>query len=308
MGAYKTLDRKDSYITVYTAQKSWTVGSDDFIDLGIQQLEGILPTNNLTQYTTEEHLHNSIRHLYYSNLDDNSSTISGSFENYLQSSLEDYQGRQLNDEIVVFSLPKQIYGTHIQPNTVRISPEIIDPGAYVVNAYVNENGDNSIDVGENQYIENVDLDVLVNDVVDDGEGRLILENSDPIEYVGNVIYPHGLMIITNESLAEYYNTNYFGAQLNWKSNLPIYTHNFHCKVLARELNHTTNKTALSGSNGDILPLINSSSFEPYITTVGLYNDTNELIAVGKLGQPIPKSKETDMSFQIKLDMNFGTKN
>jgi hypothetical protein len=46
----------------------------------------------------------------------------------------------------------------------------------------------------------------------------------------------------------------------------------------------------------------ASFFQPYITTVGLYNDSNELIAVGKLAQPVPKSKYMDMNFVVKLDI------
>ena len=43
----------------------------------------------------------------------------------------------------------------------------------------------------------------------------------------------------------------------------------------------------------------------YITTIGLYNDANELVAVAKMGQPLPKSADTDMSMVVKLDVNFG---
>ena len=45
-----------------------------------------------------------------------------------------------------------------------------------------------------------------------------------------------------------------------------------------------------------------SYFQPYATTVGLYNDSNQLIGVGKLGQPIPKSRFTDMTFVVKFDI------
>ena len=102
----------------------------------------------------------------------------------------------------------------------------------------------------------------------------------------------------------YYN-HYFDAVLGWKSNLPIYTHNYHCRIKTGEFNHTLNKTALQTTDGQIADLISGSAFQPYITTVGLYNDANELVAVGKLGQPLPKSAETDTVIITKLDMNFG---
>jgi len=93
--------------------------------------------------------------------------------------------------------------------------------------------------------------------------------------------------------------------LKWKSNLPIYTHNYHCKLKSHEFNYSLNKTAFENTDGKLLNLLSGSSFAPYFTTVGLYNDANELIAVGKLGRPTPKSTETDMSVLVKLDMNFG---
>jgi hypothetical protein len=68
------------------------------------------------------------------------------------------------------------------------------------------------------------------------------------------------------------------------------------------LNYSQNPSIKSGSNGDTYNFATGSYFQPYITTVGLYNDSNELIAVAKLGQPIPKSRYTDMTFVIALDI------
>ena len=39
-----------------------------------------------------------------------------------------------------------------------------------------------------------------------------------------------------------------------------------------------------------------------INLANLYNDATELIAVAKLGQPIPKSKTNDMTFVVKFDI------
>ncbi len=216
---------------------------------------------------------------------------------------------------------------------------------YVINNYSTEEGVNSFDTEVNLYIENTDFifsstgatcafpseDYLVdepnyvdestpaggefldntdttqkncNEIVDDGEGRLFFKYSSPRYYVGNVIYPHGQLIITDPIVAMYYN-HYFDAVLKWKSTLPIFTHNYHCRLKSSEFNHTLNKTGLEGLDGKLADNISGSSFSPYITTVGLYNDSNELIAVGKMGQPLPKSPETDTVIITKFDMNFG---
>jgi hypothetical protein len=46
----------------------------------------------------------------------------------------------------------------------------------------------------------------------------------------------------------------------------------------------------------------SSYFSPYISTVGLYNNNKELIAVAKLAQPLPISNTTDTNIIINLDL------
>jgi hypothetical protein len=43
-------------------------------------------------------------------------------------------------------------------------------------------------------------------------------------------------------------------------------------------------------------------FQPYITTVGLYNDANELLAVAKYSKPIPKPNNTDMTLIVQIDI------
>ena len=44
-----------------------------------------------------------------------------------------------------------------------------------------------------------------------------------------------------------------------------------------------------------------SYFRPYVTTVGLYNEDRELLVVGKLGQPIRMSDETDTTIVLRWD-------
>ena len=44
-----------------------------------------------------------------------------------------------------------------------------------------------------------------------------------------------------------------------------------------------------------------SYFSPYVSTIGLYNDSNQLLAIAKMAQPVPLSNNTDMTFIIKMD-------
>ena len=51
----------------------------------------------------------------------------------------------------------------------------------------------------------------------------------------------------------------------------------------------------------MLGFATSSYFAPYVTTVGLYNDNFELLAVGKLAKPLPTSRTTDTTILINFD-------
>ena len=46
-----------------------------------------------------------------------------------------------------------------------------------------------------------------------------------------------------------------------------------------------------------------SDFSPYVTSIGLYNDDNELMAIGKTAKPIKNDKEMALTFVVRFDTN-----
>ena len=66
---------------------------------------------------------------------------------------------------------------------------------------------------------------------------------------------------------------------------------------------STNLTLTRDDDSTYLPFVSGSSFAPYITTIGLYNDSGELLAIGKLAQPIKKRDDVDMNFLIRIDLD-----
>lgn len=68
-----------------------------------------------------------------------------------------------------------------------------------------------------------------------------------------------------------------------------------------EFNYSENPSFISGSTGAVLfdSFINSP--ETFITTIGLYNDSNELLAVAKLSKPLKKNFTKEMLVRVKLD-------
>jgi hypothetical protein len=68
-----------------------------------------------------------------------------------------------------------------------------------------------------------------------------------------------------------------------------------------EFNYSENPSFISGSTGEVLYSNFINSPQVYITTVGLYNDTNELLAVAKLSRPLVKDFTKEALIRVKLD-------
>lgn len=54
-------------------------------------------------------------------------------------------------------------------------------------------------------------------------------------------------------------------------------------------------------DGTLTDNVTGSSFRPYATTIGLYNESNQLLVVGKFATPYPIPPNTDITFIVKWD-------
>lgn len=77
-----------------------------------------------------------------------------------------------------------------------------------------------------------------------------------------------------------------------------------CTVKDHEMNYSYNPSLLaSGSKENMLGFATGSAdFMPYATTIGFYNDSNDLLLVGKFAQPVPIPSNTDTNFIIRMDI------
>ena len=122
------------------------------------------------------------------------------------------------------------------------------------------------------------------------------------DIVGNIFYNHGVATITSPTAS--YDDLVIDFTLNFDSSYDITVHNYKCDVEDNDFNMTLNPTARVGNTleGDRLKgFATSSHFNPYITTIGLYNDENELLAIGKLAYPIRSPQEMDIVFNVQFD-------
>ena len=76
---------------------------------------------------------------------------------------------------------------------------------------------------------------------------------------------------------------------------------FFVRAKNAEYNFSNNPSYVTGSNGDLGQSTFIGDPKTYITTVGLYNNDNELLAIAKLSKPILKSFSNEILVKVKLD-------
>ena len=99
-----------------------------------------------------------------------------------------------------------------------------------------------------------------------------------------------------------YNVNSFS--LSFQNQHTVYENYITAHVKENEFNLSYNpslRTTSSNAYSEIKDFATGSLFHPYATTIGFYNDDNELLMVAKFAQPVPISLETDMTFLVRYD-------
>lgn len=237
-------------------------------------------------------LYDSIKHLYYSNYisgsngytsnvnkvqlnvdgtlvppSESSQTYQPSYYNYEETTLNS-QKYFTGNNIGIISIPSKLYGDNIKPNSIILES------------------------------------VVSGTLYDDGEGRMYQISGSGRLYIGNVMYQHGLIIINQSSGSlDPYLTAFIQNEvtMSFSSSYTIYETQYKVTIDADKYNYTTNPTLISSSQGDVYDFATGSAFSPYITTVGLYDDDYNLLAVAKLAQPLKTSKKVDTTILINID-------
>lgn len=298
MAAYKQFLTSDVIVTPFEVNKGFSFPTSEFTDsnVDIDRFEGVNNTflinpsktgNNNNQFKVL--IYSSIKELYYSNFTTSISgstpasasilpgetpegdvlrglsTSRGRYENYLQSTLTPsrFIPTGSGERIAVFSIPSKLFGDYIQPES-----------------FIWEDNTNSFTF------------------TDDGEGNIISGST----VVGNIIYPHGMVTITNQDFTMANLVAATNVTCSFSSSYEIFETQYKATINEFEYNFSQNPSIISGStDGSVYDFTTGSFFEPYVTTVGLYNEAQELLAVGKLSQPYPLSRTTDTTFYFNID-------
>mgnify|MGYP003154420879 CR=1 FL=1 len=163
------------------------------------------------------------------------------------------------------------------------------------------------------------------EIIDDGFGNLYSTNahhsqstsaaSSSDNYVGNIFYEHGLAVITETgswSGSVDYSDLATNFELQFDSVNTIYNHEYNVTIRPEEYNLTMNYGIRAAVRGGTFSLSTStmastytgSNFQPYITTINLYQqgDYDTPVIQATFPRPIRKSDIINTSFKIKLDI------
>ena len=72
---------------------------------------------------------------------------------------------------------------------------------------------------------------------------------------------------------------------------------YFCRAFSNEFNYSTNPTYSTGSNF----VFRLDEPQTFITTIGMFNEANQLLAVGKLSQPLKKDFGRESVIRVRLD-------
>jgi hypothetical protein len=132
--------------------------------------------------------------------------------------------------------------------------------------------------------------------------------------VGYVFYKQGMIVVTDprpryqnvllgDGNGSYTNKNY---QVDYRSTKVVEEVVALCEIGKEEFLVTSNPSArysTSENEFQLAEFTTSSAFYPYVTTIGLYNDSGDLLATAKLGSPLKRRSDVDVTIQIKFDID-----
>lgn len=235
------------------------------------------------------------------------------------------QKRQLHNTARIFSIPQELFGEKIKPKSIEL--EDTSNGKTFI---IKDDGDGNLydDAFSASFAAYKSGGFTQFPTITKGSGS----------QVGNVFYEHGIMVITDTG--SYHNVGLgVGHELKYKATHTNYEYEYMVNAAVGEYNTSTNiSTTFERSGSRTLPegtvsmskfmppgdqpnsngigtfksfynaagkyegFTTHSLFKPYVTTIGLYNDNNELLAVGKLARAIKLSDDYETNFIVRFDI------
>ena len=131
---------------------------------------------------------------------------------------------------------------------------------------------------------------------------LIVLNATRLQVAGNVNLGTDRTSDTNQNNAlKMYDAIVAGGKFQARREEQIKSSHYFCRVKSDEYNFSQNPTYFNSTDASLTNNTFVQDPKSYITTVGLYNNNNELLAVAKLSQPLLKSRDREAVIKVRLD-------
>ncbi len=101
--------------------------------------------------------------------------------------------------------------------------------------------------------------------------------------------------------AKFYNHIKGGASFKARNAQSLTCTYYFCRIKNQEFNYSNNPSFTTGSNGTLKHSTMRQNPQVYITSVGMYNNQNELLAIAKLSKPLLKSFSREALIKVKLE-------
>ena len=243
------------------------------------------------------------------------------YNNFGSNSSKQY--RLLHDSASIISVPKDLYGERIKPKSITLTDDSTASTVTMVDDGVGNLYDSNVSESFAIFASHSFSD----DYVIDKTGS----------FAGNVFYEEGVIIITNTG-SKFIDVGTKkgsdGISLTYKAQVTINEYSYFCVIGENEFNTSTNISTTYQKSGSInvsgseawrfFPpgdaglksgsykhyyqqatqyetFTTHSEFRPYVTKIGLYNDFDELLAVGQLSAPIKNEKDLALGFVVRFD-------
>lgn len=282
----KEISKSDIITRPIKVYKEWTLDENDIFPIFGENANNTfidVESDAKSQGFNKKVIYESIKAQFYAN----PATASALFEVGLRKSYASTDERVLENEMAIIAIPQRYYGEGVKVGTVVLQDETLN------RTYTDDGYSNLLDSGSN--------------------------------IKGNIFYDRGLVVVTKDVVSGSV-LNQF--TLNYRSTKTIYENEIFISVLENEFNVSQNPSAVDYNGSDygkiklhtvtssLDPKVTggfadyeySSSLDrtgsylaPYITTIGLYDEELNMVAVAKLPQPIKSLPDYPVNFIIRFD-------
>jgi hypothetical protein len=282
----KEIPKSDISIRLIKVYKEWRLTDSDIVPIFGLNGSGSLfsDTDEKSGSVYRNIIYESIKSQFYTN----ASTSSIFTEVGKRKSYASNTERNIENEFALIAVPQKKYGEGIKIGSVVLTDNTLN------RTYTDDGYSNLIDSGSN--------------------------------IKGNIFYDRGFVIITKDVVSGSVLNSFM---LNYRSTMTIYENEIFLTVLENEFNTSQNPTAVDWNPDKSVGKIKlntiqstldptkfsgfgdyeySSSIDPtgsyltpYITTIGLYDNEFNMVAVAKLPNPIKSLPDYPINFIVRLD-------